>query len=205
MERRAQEEGQRSSVAESADRSIVARARRVRDLRQEAAASRDTAAVGADNSTRADFVAFSQIPGHLLSHFRAIPESDGGVPPAFVIMTESEQDFMGENMGLEMEAWRLLVKSPVLALPQIQYCQYWLDWAVATKRLPEGARCMMMNPNAYEASVRNPSEVLTHHGTHNADQQDVHIRAHGYPMAVWRWVVSPDLDEDALDAGFELV
>ena len=177
----------------------------MRNLRQEREAWENSAAYGADNSTRADFVAFSQIPGHLLAHFKVIPDSDGGVRPAFLRMTQAEQDFMGENMGLEMEAWRLLVKSPVLALPQIQYCQYWLDWAVATKRLPEGARCTMMNPNAYEASVRNPSEVLTHHGTHDADQQDVHIRAHGYPMAVWRWVVSPDLGGDTLDAGFELV
>ena len=138
-------------------------------------------------------------------HFKAIPDNDGGVHPAFVSMTRAEQDFMGEKLGLEMDEWRLLVKSPVLALPQTTYCQYWMDLAVATKRLPEGAGCMLMDPNDYEESVGNPAEALTHHGLHSADQQEVHIKAHGYPMAVWRWIASPDWDGDTLDDGFELV
>ena len=205
MQQRAQQEGQESPAAESADRSRTARARHVRNLRQEREASGSSAANGVDNSTRADFIAFSQIPGHLLGHFKQIPDSDGGIHPAYVSMTRTEQDFVGENMGLEMEMWQHLVKTPVLALPQTTLRKYWMDWAVATRRLPYGAGCMLMNPNDYESSVRNPGEALTHHGLHNAARQDVHIMACGYPMAVWRWIVSPDYDGDTLDDGFELV
>ena len=205
MDQQTQASNQQGSAAASADRSSAARALRVRSLREEREATGHTAACGADNSTRADFVAFAQIPGHLLAHFKAIPDSDGGIHPPILSMTQQEQDFMGENMGLEMHEWRLLVKSPVLALPHTPHCQYWLAWAVANKRLPEGSRCMMMSPNAYESSVRNPCEIVTHHGIHSADQQDVHVKAHGYPMAVWQWVVSPDWEGDALDDAFELV
>jgi hypothetical protein len=205
MQMRANQQGQEGPAAESADRSTRARARQVRNLRQENEASGSSAANGADNSTSTDSIAFAQIPKHLLSRFKRIPDSDGGIHPAYVSMTRSEQDFVGENMGLEMEMWQHLVKTPVLALPQTAYCKYWMDWAVATRQLPYGTGCMLMHPDAYESSVKTPGEALTHHGPHNADQQDFHIKACGYPMAVWRWIVSPDYDGDTLDDGFELI
>ena len=102
---------------------------------------------------------------------------------------------MGKTLGLQRNAWKLLVKSPVLALPQTTYCRYWMDWAVATENLPEGSGCMMMNP----------SEALTQPEGRGPDSQDGHIKEHGYPMAVWRWIVAPDWDGDTLDSGFNLV
>ena len=145
-----------------------------------------SAARGADNSTE------HPIPEQLLQLFKRIPQSDGGTCPAYVSLTQREQDFMGENMGLRAELWRHLVKTPVLALPQTDICKYWMDWACATQQLPYGAGCMLMNPNTYEADLRDFNEILTHHGPHTASQQEVHIRHKGL------WISNGSL---ALDCG----
>ena len=63
---------------------------------------------------------------------------------------------------------------------------------------------MLMNPNTYDVDIREPGTFM-HHGPHTAAQQDVHIKASGYPMAVWRWIVAPDYDGDTLDDGFQLI
>jgi hypothetical protein len=183
-------------AAGGADRSQTARANRVRELRQET--SSGSAAVGADFSV-------DEIPPALLLRFKKIPDTDGGLCPAFESMTEEQQDFMGENMGLPIEKWRTLVKTPVLALPQTKVCKHWMDWACATGQLPYGAGCMLMNPNQYENDIWLGLRVVGHHGPHTTAQQDVHILAHGYPMTVWQWIVAPDPDGDRLDDGFELV
>jgi hypothetical protein len=82
------QEAQVTPAAESADRSRTARAKRVRDLRQEREAAGSSAASGADNFP-------SPIPEQLLQLFKRIPQSDGCTCPAFVSMTKIEQDFMG--------------------------------------------------------------------------------------------------------------
>ena len=64
---------------------------------------------------------------------------------------------------------------------------------------------MLMNPNTYEADLMDRSDTLTHHGPHTASQQEVHIRAFGCPMAVWRWIVAPDYEGTTLDDGFEII
>ena len=185
-------------AAESADRSSKARAEHMKNLRREREAQGSSAAGGADGFS------VIKIPEHLLLLFRRIPPSDGGTCPSYISLTPSEQDFMGENMGLKAELWHLLVKSPVLSLPHTSLCKYWMDWACATHQLPDGAGCMLMNPNTYDADIREPG-TLTHHGPHTAAQQDVHIKSCGYPMAVWRWVVAPDYDDTTLDDGFQLI
>ena len=116
-----------TSAAGGADRSQTARANRVRELRQEA--SSEPAAEGAEFSV-------DEIPAELLLRFKRIPDTDGGLCPAFESMTEQQQDFMGENMGLPLEMWRTLEKTPVLALPQTTVCKHWMDWACATGQLP---------------------------------------------------------------------
>ena len=185
----------RSSVAESADHSNSARAQGRKSLTQEQQGSRGSAAGGADRPSRAELAALARIPKHLVARFKAIPSSDGGVHPACLSMTTTEQEFMGAKMGLQRQDWKRLVKSAVLALPQTTNCQYWMDWAIATRHLPEGSGCKMMNP----------SDALTQPESHGSASQDSHIAEHGYPMAVWRWIVSPDWEGDTLDSGFSLV
>ena len=179
-----------------ADRSQTARANRVRDLRQEAESG--TAAGGADFSTE-------HIPSQLLLRFKKIPDTDGGVTPAFETLTDQEKDFMGENMGLDMDKWDSLVKTPCLMLPQTAVCKRWMDWACATQKLPYGAGCFLIDKVKYENDLWLGTQIFSHHGPHTADQQEVHILAHGYPMTVWRWIVAPDPEGTTLDDGFELV
>lgn len=185
-------------AAESADRSSKARAEHMRNLRKEEEAQRSSGADGADGFS------LIEIPEHLLLLFRKIPPSDGGTCPSYISLTPSEENLMGENMGLKADLWHLLVKSPVLSLPHTCLCKYWMDWACATHQLPEGAGCMLMNPNTYNADIHDPGTV-THHGPHTAAQQDVHIKSCGYPMAVWRWIIAPDYEGNTLDDGFQLI
>ena len=118
MQRTSDRAAQEASAAVGADRSQTARANKVRDLRQEA--ERGTAADGADFSTE-------EIPSHMLLRFKKIPKTDGGFTPAWEKMTDQEKDFMGENMGLEIDKWNSLVKTPCLMLPQTVICKHWMD------------------------------------------------------------------------------
>ena len=184
-----------STAAESAENSSTSKKHQKGSPKRAQQSARTSAAKGDDNSQQAGLEALSHIPPRLLATFKAIPAGKGGVHPAFLSMTSSEQEFMGKKLGLQRNAWRLLVKSPVLAFPQTTYCQHWMNWAVATNNLPDGSGCMMMNP----------SEALTQPDGLGPECQDDHIKKHGYPMAVWRWIVAPDWDEDTLDSGFTLV
>jgi hypothetical protein len=174
MQHRAHQEVQETSANPSADR-----ARRVRDRRQEEGTTQSSAARGGDSPT-------GNIPEQLLLRFKPIPESDGGTCPDYLRLTQQDQDFRGENMGLPIESWPFLLKAPVLALPQTDMCKFWMEWARATQHL-RGVVFILMNPERYEEDLLTGSDILTHHGPHTAAQQDVHIRAFGYPMAVWRW------------------
>jgi hypothetical protein len=141
----------------------------------------------------------------MLLRFKKIPDTDGGRTPSWEKMTQEEKDVMGEIMGLEIEKWDSLVKTPCLMLPQTETCKHWMDWACATHKLPYGAGCFLMEKVRYELDLWQGTQVFSHHGPHTADQQDVHIIAHGYPMTVWRWIVAPDTEGTTLDDGFELV
>ncbi len=154
----------------------------MRDRRQEEGTTRSSAARGGDSPTE-------NIPEQLLLRFKPIPESDGGTCPAYLRLTQQDQDIRGENMGLPMESWPFLVKEPMLALPQTDMCKFWMEWARATQHLHDTV-FSLMNPEKYEKDLLTGSDILTHHGPHTAAQQDVHIRAFGYPMAVWRWRIA---------------
>jgi hypothetical protein len=189
--------GNGGPAAARADRSMGARTSRVRELR-EGQQSQDTAAASAD-------VPRLNIPQDLLRRFRPIPENDGGVCPPTEFITPQQQDFLGENMGLPMEVWPSLIKKPVLTLPQTLTCSYWMDWACANQCLPPGAGCMLMHPNTYESELQARTSMIALDGTHTPLQQDIQIRAHGYPYAVWRWIVTQDTEEPMSDNDFELI
>ena len=64
---------------------------------------------------------------------------------------------------------------------------------------------MLMHPNTYVAELEARTSMIGLFGPRTPLQQDINIKAHGYPMAVWRWIVAQDTEEPKSDNEFELV
>ena len=64
---------------------------------------------------------------------------------------------------------------------------------------------MLMYPNTYESELQAGTSTIALDGTHTPLQQDIQIRAHGFPYAVWSWIVTQDTEESMSDNDFELI
>jgi hypothetical protein len=56
-----------------------------------------------------------------------------------------------------------------------------------------------------ESELRAGTSMITLDGIHTPLQQDIQIKAHGYPYAVWRWIVTQDAEEEMSERSFELI